>query len=76
MSDWVDKHSVNCMICSKLVDERNCTPGPNGEGDICPACWQILGPVIRVVREVLGDGAKQQDHPIRHDESNIETRSE
>jgi hypothetical protein len=38
MGDWVKRHSVNCISCSTLVDERNCQPGLNGEGDICPAC--------------------------------------
>ena len=40
--DWYDRHSVNCSTCNALVDERNCIPGPNGEGDIGPKCQ---GPV-------------------------------
>ena len=35
---WVDSHSVNCIRCSNLVDERECTTGEDGEGDICPVC--------------------------------------
>ena len=42
MSDWVDKHSVNCYFCGKLVDERNCMPADqfnnNDGGDICTEC--------------------------------------
>jgi len=41
---WVDRHSVNCIKCSELVDERDCIPGPGGEGDICRKC-QNLRPV-------------------------------
>lgn len=36
--DWVDRHSVNCIKCHELVDERECVPGPGGEGDICVKC--------------------------------------
>lgn len=36
--DWIDRHSVNCFICGKLVDERDCIPGSDGEGSICPDC--------------------------------------
>ena len=35
---WIDRHSVNCFVCGELVDERDCIPGPEGEGDICPEC--------------------------------------
>ena len=35
---WVDAHSVNCAKCGELVDERECVPGPDGVGDICPKC--------------------------------------
>lgn len=34
----IDSHSVNCFICHELVDERECVPGPDGEGEICPRC--------------------------------------
>ena len=34
---WEEKHSVNCIICGELVDERDCTPQEQG-GDICPEC--------------------------------------
>ncbi len=35
-----DRHSVNCFICHKLVDERECAllwP----EGEICPKCMKL-----------------------------------
>jgi len=35
---WYDRHSVNCAVCGELVDERECVPGPGGEGDVCPKC--------------------------------------
>lgn len=35
---WIDRHSVNCLICNALVDERDCIHGEDGEGSICPAC--------------------------------------
>ena len=34
----IDRHSVNCFACGKLVDERECTPGVGFEGDICSEC--------------------------------------
>ena len=42
MSDWVDKHSVNCFMCGELVDERECLSGMGNEGDICPKCQPIV----------------------------------
>ena len=38
--DWIDSHSVNCFICHKLIDERDCIPNPNNDegGEICPDC--------------------------------------
>ena len=48
--EWVDSHSVNCIKCNALVDERDCIPGPNGEGDICPKCQ---GPVEKRFTVVL-----------------------
>lgn len=36
--DWIDKHSVNCFKCGKLVDERECIPNVEEGGSICPAC--------------------------------------
>ena len=35
---WIDRHSINCIECGSLVDERECLPGNGGEGDICPSC--------------------------------------
>ena len=35
---WVEQHSVNCIKCGKLVDERDCVKGENNVGDICPSC--------------------------------------
>lgn len=35
----IDRHSVNCFGCNALVDERECMPGVDGEGDICPTCY-------------------------------------
>lgn len=34
----IDKHSVNCFICGNLCDERECMPGIDNEGSICPEC--------------------------------------
>jgi len=42
MNNWIEKHSVNCYFCGKLVDERNCMPADefndNDGGDICSVC--------------------------------------
>ena len=42
MSNWIDKHSINCYFCGELADERECLPADdynNGDGgDICPKC--------------------------------------
>jgi len=35
---WIDRHSVNCSNCSKLVDERECMPLEEG-GSLCQACF-------------------------------------
>lgn len=35
---WIDAHSVNCIECGALVDERECVTGPDGEGDVCYKC--------------------------------------
>jgi hypothetical protein len=37
---WIDAHSVNCINCGALVDERVCITGFNGEGDVCPKCQE------------------------------------
>ena len=36
-SAWIDRHSVNCSKCSKLVDERECMPLEEG-GSLCKEC--------------------------------------
>jgi hypothetical protein len=45
--EWIDKHSVNCYFCGKLVDERDCVPADpynnNDGGDICPECLNKKG---------------------------------
>jgi hypothetical protein len=42
MNDWIDRHSVNCYFCGKLVDERECQPADrfnnNDGGSICSEC--------------------------------------
>lgn len=35
---WVDAHSVNCIYCDTLFDERVGVPGPGHVGDVCPDC--------------------------------------
>lgn len=39
---WIDKHSINCIKCGELVDERNCIHAEDGEGEICPKCQKII----------------------------------
>lgn len=43
--EQVDRHSVNCYFCGKLVDERECTPADdlnnNDGGDCCTACHKL-----------------------------------
>ena len=49
MNNWIDKHSVNCYFCGKLVDERDCQYADkynnNDGGHICQSCltsqWQL-----------------------------------
>jgi len=36
--NWVDRHSVNCIKCGKLVDERDCITPADFEGSICEDC--------------------------------------
>lgn len=35
---WINKHSINCIKCGNLVDERDCIHAIGGEGEICPKC--------------------------------------
>ena len=37
---WIDKHSINCIACGKLVDERDCVPAKDGEGEVCLKCQE------------------------------------
>jgi len=41
-TNWIEKHSVNCYFCGTLVDERDCLPADeyngNDGGDICKHC--------------------------------------
>ena len=39
---WVDRHSVNCMGCNALVDERETVTPEDGEGSYCGVCWDRL----------------------------------
>ena len=38
---WIESHSVNCLNCGLLVDERDCVEGPDGEGSICQRCQKL-----------------------------------
>jgi hypothetical protein len=35
---WIEKHSVNCIKCNDLFDERDGTTPEDGEGTLCPNC--------------------------------------
>jgi len=45
MSKWMEKHSVNCYFCGKLVDERECQSADNYNNDdggtICNECLKL-----------------------------------
>ena len=62
---WIDAHSVNCFRCGLLADERECMPGPGGEGEICPACQLVdaaspdLLAALKGCRAMLEEVAKQ-----------------
>lgn len=53
MSNWIDKHSVNCYFCGELVDERDCMPADewnrNDGGSICSKCQRKVPKVGRKV---------------------------
>lgn len=36
---WIDKHSVNCIKCAILFDERYGMTPEDGEGTLCPVCF-------------------------------------
>jgi Zn ribbon nucleic-acid-binding protein len=36
---WEDKHSVNCIKCGVLFDERDGFTPSDGEGTVCPSCF-------------------------------------
>ncbi len=42
MNTWIEKHSVNCIQCNELFDERNSMGSTVNGGDICPDCWEGL----------------------------------
>lgn len=42
MSDWRDKHSVNCIRCGDLFDERDGYTPDDGEGTLCESCHKEL----------------------------------
>lgn len=33
------RHSINCIRCGELADERECIRAKDGEGEICPKCF-------------------------------------
>lgn len=35
---WIDRHSINCIRCGALVDERFAFRTISGEGMICASC--------------------------------------
>lgn len=35
---WIDGHSVNCIACGKLFDEREGITPDDGEGTLCYEC--------------------------------------
>lgn len=47
---WIDKHGVHCYYCHALVDERECFPADdfngNDGGEICPRCYQKIQEII------------------------------
>jgi len=40
---WVDRHSVNCIRCNVLFDERKGITPEDGEGTLCPECIEYGG---------------------------------
>ena len=38
MTDWIEKHSVNCYHCDILFDERDSCGTTTDGGDVCPDC--------------------------------------
>lgn len=42
---WIDSHSVNCIVCGRLFDERDSVGTTDDGGDICPACEPDYNPL-------------------------------
>lgn len=67
MSNWIDRHSVNCYFCGKLVDERDCLPADDFNdddgGSICPACYQNprYNPALIEDEDTAKDKARQDE---------------
>ena len=38
MSSWIDRHSVGCLICGDMHDERECYQGGLEIGHLCGDC--------------------------------------
>lgn len=53
----IDKHSVNCYFCNRIVDERNCIPADewngNDGGECCTCCQASFAEGERVAKEVV-----------------------
>ena len=39
---WIDSHSVNCINCNVLFDEREGITPDSGEGTLCLVCANEL----------------------------------
>jgi hypothetical protein len=37
---WMEKHSINCIACGALIDEREAYPTKEGVGMRCEGCFK------------------------------------
>lgn len=43
---WIDRHSVNCIVCGKMYDERNSIADGVDGGEVCPDHKNDLGKLV------------------------------
>ena len=57
---WVDKHSVTCIECDCLTDERDAAYSED-RGYLCPDCAKALHREYRVIIDWLNEGHIDED---------------
>lgn len=67
MSNWIERHSVNCYFCHTLIDERDGYPADefngNDGGTACPQCLKARQDAFDAQEELAMLQAEGQELP-------------